>query len=142
MTEKILVDANLWINAFDKKQPAAVQELLELIRDKNAILVLTALIRYEVLRGIRWESRGDYSELKAALDQFETLDINRQISDLATNLYRYDVAHETNESRNFEKRKFDMFHFATAKHYQLKWRSRDRDMGKLEDLHQRYKKSL
>jgi len=142
LTKKILVDANLWINAFDKKEVEAVQELTQLIRDEDAVLVLTALIRYEVLRGVRWGSSHDYSELKAALDQFETLDINRQISDLATDLYRYDVAHETNESRNFEKRKFDMFHFATAKCYQLEWRSKDSDMKKLEGLYQRYEKSL
>jgi len=147
MTRKVLLDANLFIGAFDReattspeRKDEAKRVLGELLHDTTAVIFSTALIRYEVLRGVAWRSDENYQTLKGALCRFVELDISREVSDLAANLYRYDVheAEGKKENRNFEKRKFDVFHFATARCHGLELKSIDGDIETIENLYRRY----
>ncbi|ACF30746.1 hypothetical protein TUM15745_04610 [Neisseria gonorrhoeae] len=67
------------------------------------------------------------------------MDITQNVSDLASNLYRFDKfeAERDNTPKNLEKRKFDMFHYATASVNNLEILSHDTDVNKIKDLHER-----
>lgn len=113
------------------------------MRDETIAVAITPLIRYEVLRGIGWQENERYDELQDLLGDFEEFDIDREVSELAANLYRFDVEQSkiNNIPRNFEKRKFDMFHFASAVCNNLELSSQDSDIAKLRQLHEEYKTS-
>lgn len=148
MSKKVLLDTNLLIAAFDAagttsqaKRNEARQTIQSLLADPDVNeLLITPLIRYEVLRHPEWHNKERYAVLQRVLDGFGELDIQRQVSELAANLYRFDQhdAEEKRISRNLEKRKFDVFHLATAKAYGLELASDDSDIGKLEKLYVAY----
>lgn len=142
---KVLLDANLLIAALDEsgttsaiEREKAVQTLTELLSEDGVTLVITPLIRYEVLRGIPWQAPERLAQLKQALDGLTELDVNRCVSELAAQLFRFDRADSTAQQRNIEKRKFDVFHLASAKCHGLTLASQDSDIAGLEDLYQRY----
>ncbi|OFJ57902.1 hypothetical protein HMPREF2858_08025 [Neisseria sp. HMSC073B07] len=58
---------------------------------------------------------------------------------MASNLYRFDKfeAERDKTPKNLEKRKFDMFHYATASVNNLEILSHDTDVNKIKDLHER-----
>jgi len=107
------------------------------MRDDNVAFAISPLIRYEVLRGIHWQDNASLAQLSGILGQFEEFDINREISELSANLFRYDIF-QNSSARNIEKRKFDVFHFSTAKCCQLEIHSEDSDISKLESLYSKY----
>lgn len=67
--------------------------------------------------------------------------ISKEVTDLATNLYRLDKyeSEQHGIAKNLEKRKFDVFHFATAKVNGIELLSNDKHISQLEDLYRRYK---
>ena len=68
------------------------------------------------------------------------MDITKDVTDLATDLYRLDKYEADSEGikKNLEKRKFDVFHFATAKVNGIELLSNDKHILQLEALYQRY----
>lgn len=139
-----LLDANYLISLFDesrlkKERFKVLNEFKERLADSNSRFVLTPLIRYEVLRGVSWNDEEKFQRMEKALSGFELLEITQAVADLARDLYRFDdfEARQKNESRNLEKRKFDIFHYATAKIYQLELLSADKDFSAIKALHQR-----
>ncbi len=149
MTQRVLLDANLLIAALDKnsttseeKRAEAKTKLAELLNDSEVALAITPLIRYEVLRGISWSEQERYAVLQDTLSDFEEFDVGRDVAELAANLYRFDKdrADKANEKRNLEKRKFDVFHFASAKHNGLELASQDTDIAKVQELYEEYEK--
>ena len=74
------------------------------------------------------------------LDSLTTLDISQSVADLAMNLYRLDKfeAEKANLNKNVDKRRFDVFHFATAKINGIEMLSNDKHLPQLEALYQRY----
>lgn len=63
MTRNVLLDTNLLICAFDNSGTAAkedkdkaITKLTALLSDPETKLFITPLIRYEVLRGIKWDN--------------------------------------------------------------------------------------
>ena len=88
---------------------------------------------------MEWQNPNKQQDLADKLAQFEMLDITQAVSDLATELYRFDKfeAEQNKEQRNFEKRKFDMFHYATANVNGLEILSHDGDLDKIQQLHKR-----
>ena len=70
------------------------------------------------------------------------LDVNRRVSELSAHLFRFDRAQASNGQRNIEKRKFDVFHLASAKCHDLDLASQDSDIAGLEDLYQRYTQAI
>ena len=140
MTRRVLLDTNLLIAALDtagttsaEQRAKAKQQINELLGDTDVAVAITPLIRYEVLRGIAWDEAERYQQLQQILADFEEFDISRDVSELAANLYRFDVdkAKTLNEPRNFEKRKFDVFHLASAQCNRLELASHDSDIAKL-----------
>ncbi|WP_201558189.1 type II toxin-antitoxin system VapC family toxin [Psychrobacter sp. 72-O-c] len=116
-------------------------DLLALVNDDNVELVITPLLRYEFLRKFGWQTESeDFVKLKAAVEEFTWLDISKDVTDLATNLYRLDKYESENKgiSKNLEKRKLDVFHFATAKINGIELLSNDKHIGQIEELYNRY----
>lgn len=148
MSQKILLDANLLIAAFDKngttsaeKKAQAKNQLSEMLSAPDTVLFITPLIRYEVLRGIGWTETEDFALMQNILNQFPELDITRNVSELSANLFRFDRWESEQppvQARNLEKRKFDIFHFSSASCNELKLSSNDNDIDKITTLHQRY----
>jgi predicted nucleic acid-binding protein len=150
MTHRVLLDANLLIAALDTsattsadKRAEAKERLTALLNDPEVALAITPLIRYEVLRFPAWGEQERFTTLQNMLDDFEEFDIGRDVAELAANLYRLDKAKAdaANAQRNLEKRKFDVFHFASAKHNGLELASQDTDITKIQGLYEEYEKS-
>lgn len=137
---KIILDANLLIAVFDhgsstsaEKKAEAKKILSTLMSDPTVMIVITPLIRYEVLRGINWHNQEQFNRVKLALDGFTEMNISREISELSSHLFRFDGTKNT--TRNIDKRRFDVFHFATAQCEQLEFVSEDTGMSTLENLY-------
>lgn len=144
---KVLLDANILIaaldetgNTKDKQKTQATQLLNTLLSSEEVKLIITPLIRYEVLRGVEWDDAERYARLKDSLDKLVELDVNREVSELASNLFRYDRSINIASQRNIEKRKFDVFHLASAKCHHLEIASQDSDIASLESLYNGYEK--
>ncbi len=144
-----LLDTNYLISLLDEThlsdtRRSVLEDFRTKLNDDSSRFVLTPLIRYEVLRGVLWESEEKFQRMEKALSGFELLEITQAVADLARDLYRFDYfearqkeARQKKEIRNFEKRKFDIFHYATAKIYQLELLSADKDFSAIKALHQR-----
>ena len=68
---KVLLDANLLIAALDDgsttseaERAKAKQTLAALLSNAEVTLIITPLIRYEVLRGIGWQDQVRFAQLK------------------------------------------------------------------------------
>lgn len=147
MTQHFLLDTNLIVALFDEhastsaEVKAAAAALLEsLLADDEVALSISPLIRYEVLRGIHWQDSARLARLMNVLNRFEEFDIGKEVSLLAADLYRFDAFQNQQEGqqRNLDKRKFDVFHFATAQVNQLSLASADSDVAKIQRLHEAY----
>ncbi len=139
MTRKVLLDANMIISAFERKDPQAKQVLRQLLADDNTAFAITPLIRYEVLRGINFSNSTKYSELESILNGFEEFEICREQASLSSNLFRFSRSDASqDQSRIVDKRSFDLIHLATAKCNELELCSSDGDLAKLEKLYQDY----
>lgn len=146
MSRGLLLDTNLLIKAFDtdsdtsdEARIAARQKLTDLLTDDSVAFAITPLIRYELLRHVKWDDNERYEKLQTSIQSFEEFEINNEISEIATGLYQLD-AHEAllaNSEKNIDKRKFDAFHLASAKQNDLELASDDSDIAKLEPLYRR-----
>lgn len=140
---KYLLDTNYLVYLADKdadpaKRAEVLQDLEQKLTEEETAFVLTPLIRYEVLRGVAWDNPDKLEEILNVIEQFESLDITKSVSDLARDLYRFDVYQslENKQPKNFEKRKFDMFHYAVASVNNIELLSKDTDVKAIEQLHQ------
>ncbi|OOF61556.1 type II toxin-antitoxin system VapC family toxin [Rodentibacter sp. Ppn85] len=142
-----LLDTNYLVylvdpNADETKKREVLIDFEQKLEDENNRFVLTPLIRYEVLRGVKWQDKTKLAQLEHILKQFKSLDIRDEIADLARDLYRFDEyeSKRDNVPKNLEKRKFDMFHYATAKLENLQVLSKDSDLSQIEKLHERMRR--
>ncbi len=138
-----LLDTNYLIYLADKdadpaKRAEVLQDLEQKLTEEETAFVLTPLIRYEVLRGVAWDNPKKLEEILNVIEQFKSLDITKAVSDLARDLYRFDVHRnqQNNQQRNFEKHKFDMFHYAVAYVNGIELLSKDTDVEAIKQLHQ------
>ena len=143
-----LLDTNFLMYLIDntsdpKKRSEVLNEVANKLQQPENKFSLTPLIRYEVLRGIAWQDTEKLEQIAKLLIPFESFEITQEISDLASNLYRFDKFEADNEHtvRNLEKRKFDIFHFATAHINGFEMLTNDTDMEKISDLHGRMQTS-
>lgn len=141
-----LLDTNYLVyladpNADSAKKEEVLRDFAEKLQDEKSRFVLTPLIRYEVLRGVKWGDNDKLVMLENILKQFKSFDIRDEVADLARDLYRFDEneARKKHIPRNLDKRKFDMFHYATAKIENLEILSKDSDLSHIEALDQRMK---
>ena len=146
MKRRVLLDTNLLIKALDQgsstdpeERQLAKQRLAELLTDDSVRFAITPLIRYEFLRKVGWDDYERYQTLEASLKEFQEFIIDKDVSDIATGLYRLDAfeSASTNSDKNIDKRKFDTFHLAVAKCNDLELASDDSDIAKLEPLYER-----
>ena len=147
MIRKILLDANILINALDDRGEFARQlvqkakdKLNSLMADNTVSLIITPLIRYEVLRGVSGHEKNQ--KISSVLDDFNEIEIDRSISDLATKLYIHhsDTVKNAGGTMSENKRKFDYFHVATAKVNNLEIMSEDSDITMIEDIYKSIEK--
>ncbi|MEY2863731.1 MAG: hypothetical protein RLY58_1438 [Pseudomonadota bacterium] len=95
----------------------------------DVALVITPLVRYEVLRYSKnAEERQRLEQILQAIPVFE---ISREIGDLVARLYPLKVKAEMNPN----KYNFDLFHFATAKTLGCTIATHDVGFEKLETLY-------
>ena len=150
MTDKsYLLDTNYLIYLVDEtssheKRKAILLDMAEKLQACDTEFFITQLILYEVLRGIPWQNHQKRKEIEQALLEFEILDIQKEVAVLATELYRFDYyyAQQNKQTKNLEKCKFDMFHYASAKINRLEILSQDSDITKIEQLYQQMNQSL
>lgn len=143
MTSKVLLDANFLIYTLEPKseqleesekkqrlqalEQSALQRFEELLAG-DAQFFITPLIQYEVLCGA--SNNAQRQQLQSDMNAVcEMLQINETIAHLAATLFRTDC-----NLKNVDKKKhrFDLLHFATAKHYDLELATVDRDFASLE----------
>jgi len=137
MTRKILLDTNLIIAAFDSKDPAAIEQLTQLLSDDKVAFAISPLIRYEVLRGVHFADDEKHHALNEVLNGFEEFDIGKDIANLSSTLFRFARSKQTVGKKTLvDKRSFDVFHYATAQCNELELCSNDNDLKKLEQLYQ------
>lgn len=150
MKEKeLLLDANYLIylleGSFDESDIELLQKLKDLRNEialDNVEIVTTPLIRYEFLRYFTWNVQDtEVERYTTVMNQFTTIDISRDVADLATNLYRLDKfeASKNSVNKNIDKRQFDIFHFPTAKINGIELLSNDKHLPQLEGLYNLYK---
>lgn len=139
-----LLDTNFLIyltdeNAEPEKRKMVLQTMAEKLQQDDVSFVISPLIRYEVLRGVDWQNIEKLNALKQALAQFKSLAITQEISDLARDLYRFDKfdSIQNHTPKNLDKRKFDVFHYATAYVNGLEILSHDSDIDGIKDLHKK-----
>ncbi len=144
----VLLDANLLIAALDDSgttskqlRQSAITKLASFLENPDIKLVITPLIRYEVLRGVSWNDAGRYNSLKQVLDNLTEIDVDRKVSELAANLFRFDRLINAQGQKNVEKRKFDVFHLACAKCHGLDLASQDTDIASLQSLFDSYQQA-
>lgn len=138
-----LLDTNYLIYLYDSnadqtKRQEVLKDLEKILTNTDSRFAITPLIRYEVLRGIKWEDDEKLRQFEEILKQFQSFEIRDEIADLARDLYRFDLyqAQKNNVLKNFDKRKLDMFHYATAHIEQLEILSKDGHLEDIQTLHQ------
>ncbi|WP_201569301.1 type II toxin-antitoxin system VapC family toxin [Psychrobacter sp. JCM 18900] len=144
-----LLDTNYLIGLLEGKSDGNDTELLQNLKNlrseialNNVEVVITPLIRYEFLRYFMWKTQE--SEIKKyinVMNGLTTLDISKDVADLAADLYRLDKfeADNANVNKNIDKRQFDIFHFATAKINGIELLSNDKHLPQLENLYKLYR---
>ena len=139
MSRKVLLDANVWINSFkldNGLNSADIQRskelLVDILNDDEIDIVITPLIRYEVLRGCK--SEQEYQQYLAAFAPLLELDIERDVAELSAELFQLD--RNTSQNQNINKRTFDVFHFSTAKLNGLELKTFDEGFRQLDVLYQ------
>ena len=134
---KVLLDANLLIGAFDDEDSPnpAHQKAKETVRawmvDADVELVITPLVRYEVLRGVRTVSMSDK---EAVLNDFPELEVRAEQAREAAEIFRIYQDQRGPNGIALDKRSFDFFHCACAKTYGLEIGSQDSHIAQIQKL--------
>lgn len=153
---KYFFDANYLIKLLDKKHTNHSEIYDDFIQKQaeSHEFYMTELVRYEVIRGIKWNNVEEKELYETVLKEyFHFVEIKKSIIDLAIKLHQlHSFQHQdklpsekcklckqvimTNKI-NVDKRRFDMFHFATAKVYGYQMVSGDKGINlTLEKLYQ------
>jgi predicted nucleic acid-binding protein len=128
----VLLDTNLLIGAFEREpgnaqHDAARQRFLAIVADPEIEAVITPLVRYEVLRGVR---RISPEKMMDALDQFQEFNVRKEEANRAAEVFRLAEGIGT----KLDKRSFDLFHCVCAEVNGLEIVSQDHDIQKIQQL--------
>ena len=146
MTRQVLLDVNMLIGVFDgddenEKHVEARREFEALTDDPEVEFVVTPLVRYEFLRGVRRsgaaETEAALLEMKAALDDFGQSEIRKNIGDRAAELFQL----AKNKGVDLDKRSFDLFHCVCAEAYGWELVSQDTHIQTIQKLIQECNKN-
>ncbi|MDR3221911.1 MAG: PIN domain-containing protein [Candidatus Accumulibacter sp.] len=132
MTRRVLLDTNMLIGALEPEpdnvqHQAARSRFRALMDDPEIEPVITPLVRYEVLRGVR---RISFDKMKSELDGFQEFDVRSEEANRAAELFRL----AKGAGMNLDKRSFDLFHCACADVNGLKIESQDPHIRKIQQL--------
>ncbi|WP_159990515.1 type II toxin-antitoxin system VapC family toxin [Pelistega ratti] len=136
--KRVLLDSNILIEAFNNKSGDAANKLKTLMNEENTTVFITPLISYEVLRGVDWNNEEEYQKIKNAIAQFSSINIDYKITQLASNLFRFEKYNRfqmKQQGKKIDKHNFDLVHFSTAKIHGLEFMSQDSDMGSWGNLY-------
>jgi predicted nucleic acid-binding protein len=129
---QVLLDTNMLIGAFESEpgnaaHQAANERLNDLLSDPEVELVITSLIRYEVLRGVR---RIPCSEMSAILNDFKEFVIRKEEANRAAELFCL----AKDNGMVLDKRSFDLFHCVCAEIHDLEMASQDAGIRQIQQL--------
>jgi predicted nucleic acid-binding protein len=139
MKRRVLLDANMLIGVFDGdgKNSAHVRaqgDFEALASDPEVEFVITPLVRYEFLRGVRRagvaETETALLEMTATLNDFKEIEIRQSIGDRAAELFRL----AKNKGVDLDKRSFDLIHCVCAEVYGLELVSQDAHIQKIQQM--------
>lgn len=137
---KILLDANVLIRALNHDRNTTEPEYLDAVRtledslnSESSVVVMTPLIMHEVMRGISRSDRSKVERIRDILENFQTIEITNEISEVATTIYqnlKEQSGGDGVQPTNLRKHGFDIMHAATAHVYDLEIISNDSDIAK------------
>jgi len=126
---KYFLDTNIIIDILEKK--ADVLEKLEaILLESDSELFINRLILLETLRTIHFNHKKIFREAEETLKFFRQLDIKPAIYNRAIEFSRF--CHSRGVRLKGKCEAIDFIHFMTAKYYNLKIISNDKDLEKLE----------
>jgi len=126
---KYFLDTNIIIDILEKK--ADVLEKLEaILLEDDSELFINRLILLETLRTIHFNHKKIFREAEETLKFFRQLDIKPTIYNRAIEFSRF--CHSRGVKLKGKCEAIDFIHFMTAKYYNLKIISNDKDLEKLE----------
>ncbi|PJG85723.1 PIN domain-containing protein [Conservatibacter flavescens] len=141
---RVLLDTNKIINIL-KGNEADVKWLKEKYQQGDVLFFTTPLIRHEVLRFYDYskESETEYQKAEAFLSNLEIIDISKEITDVATDIFRYERTQFSERyqrqpdgtEKRLDKYNFDTMYVSTAKYSQLDMTSNDGDIPKIASLY-------
>jgi len=136
---KYFIDTNIIIAMFGQNKELkekAISKLRELILKEDSELFINRLIVVESLRTIHFSHKKRFLEAEKRLKLFRQLDIKPQIYDNAISFSRF--CHSKGIKLKGKCEAIDFLHFMTAKYYNLKIISNDKDLEKLESVYEEF----
>lgn len=141
---RVLLDTNKIINILKGEQ-----DDLEWLKDKykqgNVLFFTTPLIRHEVLRFYDYstDNESEYKRAEQFLSNLEIIDISKDITDVATDIFRYERTkyperyqrQADGTEKRLDKYNFDTMYVSTAKYSKLEMTSNDGDIPKIVSLY-------
>ncbi len=132
---KYFLDTNIIIDILEKK--ADVLEKLEtILLESDSELFINRLILLETLRTIHFNHKKIFREAEETLKFFRQLDIKPAIYNRAIEFSRF--CHSRGVRLKGKCEAIDFIHFMTAKYYNLKIISNDKDLEKLEEQYSEF----
>lgn len=140
----ILLDTNKIINIL-KGNPEDMEWLIEKYKQGNVLFFTTPLIRHEVLRFYDYskDNEIEYEKAEKFLSTLEIIDISKDITDVATDIFRYERTkypiryqkQADGTEKRLDKYNFDTMYVSTAKYSKLEMTSNDGDISKITSLY-------
>ena len=133
---KYFFDTNIIIDLCQNKEETKKQ-FIQIAQEKESEIFVNRLVVIEALRTIHFEHKKRFRDAVKLLDAFESVNIKQEIYDEAINFSRY--CHSKGVKLKGKCEAIDFLHFITAKYYNLKIISNDKDLDKLETRYEQYK---
>ncbi len=127
------IDTNIIIDLLDNKVEAK-EQLKSLVSEEESELFINRLVLTETLRTIHFKHSKVFKKAEEKLALFTQLNIQPQIYHKAIAFSRY--CHSKGIKLKGKCEAIDFLHFMTAKNYDLKLISNDKDLEKLEKAYE------
>ena len=133
---RYFVDANILIDFLNKKEEA-INLLTNIANEEESIIYTNRLVNLESLRTIPVKNKKIFKNAKEILESFEKVDITDEVYNETIEFSRFfkTIKHQSLKGKC---EAIDLLHFITAKHYNLKLISYDKDFEKLEEIYQEF----
>ena len=142
---RVLLDTSLVIRAFDPKAQdapeliaSAKEKMKALVNDPTVALAITPLIYFEALRAVEYGDIQRSQKLEGAMSQFDMVEIRQREANLAVRLTQFAFVRKS----RFNKKSFDVLHWACARVNGLELESVDADFQAFQALYEEMKKVM